>query len=374
MNYSDFAGPKVSQLGFGLMRLPKTPEGKIDFARGTRMLLRAFEAGVNYFDTAYMYHDGESEVFCGEALSSLPRSSYFLADKMPSWMCHSVADVQTVFQEQLRRCRTDYFDNYLIHSVTRDNVGKIEEYKVYPQLVRLREEGRIRHLGFSFHGDPALLEEMLTKYDGFEFVQLQLNYFDWEYQNAKELHRIVRAHGLPIIVMEPVRGGMLADLSSSANRIFREYGPDYSVASWAIRYAAGLDGVMTVLSGMSDEAQTEDNLRNCSLPPLTEADFRVIDRALAEFRRDTLIPCTGCRYCMECTVGIDIPKIFRLYNDLALRKFRDMKSFLNRYGDLTQAGKDCVSCCVCMTHCPQGIRSPEEMIRIQALYEEHIGK
>ena len=365
MRYNEVWGKKLSRLGFGGMRLPCESDGKIDYAAAEAMVDRALEAGINYFDTAYGYHGGQSERFYGRALSRHAREKYLVADKMPTWECHVPADTDRLFAEQCSRVQVDRFDFYLIHNIQDGNFAHVEEMEIIGNLARKREEGRIGHLGFSFHGSAELLERVLSGYgDVFEFVQLQLNYFDWEYINAKRLHEIARAHGKPIVVMEPVRGGMLASLSPEADAVYRAYCPDLSVASYALRYAMQLPGVMVTLSGMSNREQLEDNLKNADLPDLTEKDYAVIGKALDVFRRNTLIPCTGCRYCMDCTVGLDIPGVFRAVNDARLSADA-ARRLPERLPGLT-GGKECIACGKCVPYCPQHIEIPARMAEIAA--------
>lgn len=229
MKYTDLFGRKISCLGYGVMRLPTMPDGLIDIQKSDELIDKAYKSGVNYFDTSYVYHNGQSETFLKHSLSRYPRESYIITNKLPDWCCKTEADVERVFNEELDRCGVDYFDLYLVHSITNGSIDHIKELKVIEQMVAKRDAGYIKHLGFSYHGNAALLREILDNYDCFEFVQLQLNYYDWE-SEAKELYEIVRSHDLPIIVMEPVRGGLLANLHE-ANSIFTDYDNTLSVAS-----------------------------------------------------------------------------------------------------------------------------------------------
>jgi uncharacterized protein len=359
-----------SLLGFGCMRLPVLDPDKpdIDIERATKMIDLAYSHGVNFFDTAYPYHHGMSETFIGEALKKYPRDSFYLADKMPGWMVESVDDAKRIFSEQLDKCQVDHFDFYLCHALNRNNVKAYDIPGVMDFLLEMRKTGKIRHLGFSFHDTPDILEDIINRID-WDFVQIQLNYLDWTFQDAKTQYRIIKDKGLPVIVMEPVRGGLLASLSDEAKAIFKEADPNVSVASWAIRYAASKDNVMTVLSGMSDMEQTMDNINTMTgFKPLTEEDEKTIGRALKVFMDANTVPCTKCRYCMPCPHGVDIPGVFEIYNQYRISKHKG--SFIRRYEELglDKRASACVSCGECMTQCPQHIEIPKVMEEIDALY------
>ena len=223
------------------------------------MVDAAILGGVNYFDTAYFYHGGGSETFLGEALAKYPRHQYYLADKMPLHMLEKEGDVPRIFAEQLARCKTGYFDFYLCHALSGDNYHKLEDYKVYSFLQQQKREGRIRHIGFSFHDEPEVLAKACRQYE-WEFAQIQLNPLDWEVYRSREQYEVLAQRGIPCIVMEPVRGGRLADLGADANALLQAAAPGRSIASWSLRFAAGLPGVMTALSGMRDLAQAKDNI------------------------------------------------------------------------------------------------------------------
>lgn len=357
----------ISLLGFGAMRLPQTADNKIDYAAAEQLIDYAYAHGVNYFDTAYMYHDGESENFIGHALKKYPRESFYLADKMPGWFAKTMDDVDRIFNDQLKKCGVDYFDFYLCHSLARQNFDIYDKIDIIGYLDQKKKEGKIRQLGFSFHDKPDMLEELMGRYD-WDFAQLQLNYLDWEMQNAKRLYEILEAHGLPCIVMEPVRGGALATLCPESIELLKKAAPKRSAASWAIRFAASLPNVMTVLSGMSNVEQVEDNIKTMSdFQPLEKQDYAVIKQALAAYQNSKTVPCTGCRYCMDCPAGVDIPLMFELYNKFV--RTEDKKAFLDAYaaaGDAKQA-HHCVKCGVCATHCPQAIEIPKQIEKIVEL-------
>lgn len=365
-------GKAVSLLGFGLMRLP-TEAGqsrKVDHARAQALVDRAIAGGVNYFDTAWSYHEGTSETFAGRALSRYPRESYYLADKLPVWLMRGKEDVERVFAEQLSRCNTGYFDFYLLHSLNRDWYAIVEDLGIYDSMRRKKEQGLIRHLGFSFHDNAALMERIVSGHE-WDFAQIQLNYVDWEALDAKNLYRILRDRGIPVIIMEPVRGGQLASLSPEALDILGRADPGASAASWALRYAASLPEVMTVLSGMSSMEQVEDNLKTMSpFVPLSEDEYATISAAAQAYLASGAIPCTGCRYCMDCPAGVDIPRVFSIYNHYKVHKLD--RAFINHYRSLndSEQAQACVSCAECLPRCPQRIPIPAYMPEIARVFLE----
>lgn len=358
-----------SLLGFGCMRFPTLEPGKpeIDEETAQRMIDYAYANGVTYFDTAYPYHYGKSELFIGKALKKYLRESFFLASKMPGWLLHSLEDAKRIFREQLSRCQVEYFDYYLCHALSRDNIKPYEDYGVFAFLNEMKKQGLIRHLGFSFHDTPEVLEEILKK-NSWDFVQIQCNYLDWTLQNAKKQYDLIEKSGIPCIIMEPVRGGSLANLSKEANEIFEASDPKSSIASWAIRYVASKSNVLVVLSGMSSMDQTKDNIKTMSdFHPITETEQNVIDRALSAFLKNRTIPCTGCRYCMPCPQGVDIPHMFRLYNEYALSHYAD--DFLDSYEeDFEHQATHCITCGQCIRKCPQKIDISNQMNKIKELF------
>ncbi|MDR1972435.1 MAG: aldo/keto reductase [Treponema sp.] len=359
---------EVSLLGFGLMRLPviDNDKAKIDYPTAEKMLNMAFEGGINYFDTAYPYHEGKSEIFVGDVLSRRDRSGYYLASKMPTWeTAKSEDEVKRIFDEQLKKCKTDYFDFYLAHSFDYDHFERFKRLHMYDFLKKKKEEGYIKRLGFSFHSDPDLLAQVVEGYE-WEFAQIQLNYVDWDLLNARRFYEYLTAHKLPVIVMEPVRGGALASLNEKAAGILKTARPRDSLASWAIRFAASLPKVMTVLSGMSTPEQMEDNLKtfNPSFTPLSDDERKILDQAARAYNASGTIPCTGCRYCMDCPSGVDIPTVFRQYNHYQVSKKRDVFDNTYRYLPEREKAHHCISCGACVKLCPQGIDIPKFMKEI----------
>ncbi len=365
-------GEKISLLGLGNMRLPKLREDAedIDTVRAQEIVDYAYEHGVNYFDTAYMYHDGKSEKFIGQALKKYDRSSFFLATKMPIWMAKTPEKMRQIFENQLKNLQTDYIDFYLFHSLTKANFDKCIAFGLYDYLSEKKEQGIIRNLGFSFHDTPEELERICDTYS-WDFAQIQLNYLDWEMQDAKRQYEILENRGIQCIIMEPVRGGKLVNTCEAANEIFMQANPKVSVASWAIRYAASLPNVLTVLSGMSNMDQVEDNVKTLTdFAPLTQEEHEVVQRAVYEYKKKDTVPCTGCRYCMDCVSGVDIPKAFELYNRFVMDG--NVETYKRDYFMLEDSAHEnhCISCGLCAQHCPQGIAIPEKLEMIHKRTQE----
>ncbi|MDR2005652.1 MAG: aldo/keto reductase [Acidaminococcales bacterium] len=360
------SGEEVSLLGFGCMRLPRRKEDspEIDAKTARAMIGYAIEHGVNYFDTAHPYHEGLSEPFVGEALSAYPRDKFNLATKMPTWLINDQADVHAIFAGQLKKCRVKYFDYYLVHNIGGDTFPKVGEHRIYEILQEKKREGKIRRLGFSFHAAPELLRRVTDLYE-WDFAQIQLNYLDWELQAAKSQYEILTDKGIPVVVMEPVRGGALARLCPQAIDIFRAAEPGASAASWALRYAASLPNVLTVLSGMTNMEQIKDNVATMeNFRPLTPNGYAVIADALAAYRLSGTIPCTACGYCMDCPFGVNIPKVFAIYNNYRINN-SDML-FMLEYKVLGLSGQaaNCQKCERCLPLCPQGIKITEWLDKI----------
>ena len=350
---------KMPKLGFGLMRLPEKG-GVIDHEHVCRMVDKYMKAGMNYFDTAYIYHGGKSEIAAREALvKRYPRDSFMIATKLPAWEMRSKADVQRIFDDQLEKTGVDYFDFYLLHSVEEgSNYETYIKYDCFSWGMKMKEEGKIRHFGFSFHGSPELLTEILDAHPEVEFVQIQLNYLDRTNPvvRSQALYEILHERNIPIIVMEPVRGGMLADLGDEINAKFKAARPENSVASWALRFVASLPGVMTVLSGMSSEEQMDDNIATfVDFEPVSDDELRVINEVTQEVLAIPQIGCTACKYCCDgCPKKISIPDVFRTIN--TLRRYPDDWRSKNFYSGLVQrSGKasDCIACGQCERVCPQ---------------------
>lgn len=372
MNYRNFNadGTPISLLGYGFMRMPTDQDGKIDYQKAKELVDTAYKNGVNYFDTAYMYHGGESELFLAKALADYPRESYHIANKMPLWMAKTSDDVDRIFEEQLKKCNTEYFDFYLVHAVNKDILKKLKEFGAYEKLIARKESGQIKRLGFSFHDSTEVLREVLDSYK-WDFVQLQLNYFDWSYQDAKGQYEAVTSRGLQVIVMEPVRGGSLVSLTPDADRMLLTARPERTVPSWAMRFAAHLDGVLCVLSGMSNEDALMDNLASLSDSELfTDGDKAVALKAAEMLLAAKTVPCTACGYCYVCPRSIAIPKLFKMYNEYSVDGDKDW--FMKRYDKLIPEEKpfNCIKCGVCSKRCPQQIDIPARLAEIDRITKE----
>ena len=349
----------MPKLGFGLMRLPET-DGKIDLEQVCRMADRYMEAGLNYFDTAYVYHGGTSESAAKEAIvKRYPRERFMLATKLPAWEIKEESDVERIFNEQLERAGVDYFDFYLLHSVEDgNNYDTYVKYDCFDWCMKKKAEGKIRHFGFSFHGSPELLETILDQHPEVEFVQIQYNYLDRTNPvvRSQQLYEILSGRGIPIIVMEPVRGGMLAGFGEEIEQKLKARQPEKSIASWALRFVASQPGVMTILSGMSSEEQMADNIETFTkFEPLAEDEMKLIDEITDEILAIPQIGCTACRYCCDgCPMQISIPDVFRTIN--TLRRYPNDWRSKNFYSGLIErSGKasDCIGCGQCEGVCPQ---------------------
>ena len=358
-----FKDTEVSRLGLGTMRLPcKTPLKReanplIDYKAGQELVDLAYQNGVNYFDTAYIYHAGKSESFIGSALKKYPRDSYFLADKLPVWMCFKKSDLEKIFNKQLARCDVDYFDFYLLHSLDKGNWEKCKKFGAVDFVEQKRKEGKVKYFGFSFHGTVDDLREIVASHD-WDFAQIQMNYLDWKNQNAKEQYQILTDAGIPVIIMEPVRGGKLANPPKAVGEMFSNAKPDKSYASWAISFDASFDNVLTILSGMNAPEQMLDNIQTLTdFKPLSEQDMKLCHNAAAIMNKNEIIPCTGCDYCADCPKGVKISSIFAAYNAYKNDDCSKEES-LKMYNAIDVKADACVNCGKCKTHCPQRIDIP----------------
>ena len=365
---------KIPPLGFGLMRLPTLgADDQIDVEEVKKLVDAYMAAGFNYFDTAYFYHGGKSEIAVKEAVTKrYPREDFILVDKLAAWSVETEADVEKVFNEQLDRCGVTHFDIYLLHAINGKFNEKLENLRAYEFCAKMKAEGKIKSFGFSFHGTTDDLRHILKHHhEQIDVIQLQLNYFDWlgEY---REQFEIAASYNKPVICMEPVRGGMLSRLPEKIGDILTQANPAASHASWALRWVASTPGIVNVLSGMSNIEQVNDNLATFkNLTLLNEAEHATIDKVAAALKSMPLIACTSCNYCKNCPQNINIPKIFELYN-----KFLDdrgMYSFNAAYKKEIEADKKaaaCTACGICVGVCPQNIDIPTHLKEISTLFDQ----
>ncbi len=347
-----------SKLGFGLMRLPKDKQGQIKLDEVQRMVDSYMERGFNYFDTAYVY-EGSEEAIRQTLVEKYPRDVYTLADKLPAWKLTCQEDVERIFQESLNRTGVDYFDFYLLHSVEKSHYPTYEKYQCFDFIQEMKKQGKIKYMGFSFHDDADFLDKVLTEHPEIDFVQLQLNYLDWENGviQSRRNYEVARKHHKPIVVMEPIKGGTLASFSDDIEKIYKDYAPQKSIASWALRYVASLDGVMTILSGMSNAQQMNDNLDTMThFEKINDKEAKLIKQVTNQVLSYPTIPCTKCRYCTPgCPMHIQIPDLFTAYN--SAKMYGENRRYDTYYKDHStgdyQPAKACIACGQCESVCPQ---------------------
>ena len=366
MIYKDFKDKKLSALGLGAMRLPimnGDSDGRIDEEQTAKMVDYALDHGINYFDTAYGYHDGQSEIVMGKVLGRYPRESYYLADKFPGYDLSNMDKVESIFEEQLKKCGTEYFDFYLFHNVYEKNIDPDmdEKYGIMEYLKKQKEAGRIRHLGFSCHGRYDTLKRFLDTYgDDLEFCQIQLNYLDWKLQDAKAKVELLNEYEIPIWVMEPLRGGKLALLSDENSEKLKACRTDEEIPAWGFRFLQSIPGVTMVLSGMSDMKQLMENTATfAEEKPLTEEEMKVL-MEVTDSMLD-ILPCTACRYCTShCPKKLDIPTLLSLYNE---SRFNMTIITQMAVGAMPkdQRPDACIGCKSCEAVCPQMLKISEAM-------------
>lgn len=363
MIYREFQDINLSLLGFGTMRLPQK-DGRIDQDAVQEMTDLAIANGVNYFDTAYPYHGGASEGAISKALSKYPRESYYLADKYPGHQTAESYDPAAAFEEQLKKCGVDYFDFYLLHNVCENSIDVYldSRWGIIDYFIEQKRLGRVKHLGFSSHGRPDNLAHFLDLYGSqMEFCQIQLNWMDWSLQQAKEKYDLLTARGIPVWVMEPVRGGRLAKLTDAQENTLRTLRPDESIAAWSFRFLQRLPNVKMILSGMSALSQMEDNLNTFrELQPLTDSECDIL-LSMAEQMKNSL-PCTACRYCCDgCPMGLDIPTLLNGYNDLRFAKAGFTVGMMIDALPEDKKPSACIGCGACAAACPQSIDIPQAL-------------
>lgn len=367
-----YLGESIPKLGFGLMRLP-IKDDVIDMEQMKKMVDRFLEEGFCYFDTAYGYHNGESEKAIKEALvDRYPREKYLLATKLPAWAgAKSKEEAEQMFYTSLERTGAGYFDFFLLHNLGEGRSHYFDDYDIWSFLAERKKEGLIKHLGFSMHDKADVLDEILSAHPEMEFVQLQINYADWEDPTieSRKCYEVARKHGKPVIIMEPVKGGTLANPPKEVADVLKQANPTASPSSWAIRFAASLDGIITVLSGMSNLEQMEDNLSYMkAFAPLSEEERKAVEKAREIYNSFPKVPCTACAYCMKgCPQNIAIYGSFQAYNISSM--YGDLKSARNKYtwntdGQGRKKASACISCGKCEQVCPQHIAIREELKKV----------
>lgn len=371
----NYLGCTIPKLGFGLMRLPQK-DGVIDVEQVKKMADHFMAKGFTYFDTAYVYGGGASELAAKEAIvSRFPRESFQLADKLPVIDIKKEEDMEAFVQTSLERTGAGYFDFYLLHALNASKVEICDKFNAWDYMLKLKERGIAKHVGFSFHDKAEVLDKILTDHPEMEFVQLQINYADWDNANvqSRACYEVARKHNKPVLIMEPVKGGSLVTMTPEIQAKFKAANPDVSVASWAVRFAASLDGIVTVLSGMSDLQQMEDNTSYMEhFQPLNDSERATIDEVVKILNSIPTIPCTACRYCVDgCPMQINIPAIFSAYNTYLV--YGNLQGAKNSYKNAIKdhgMASSCVHCLQCEAQCPQKINITERLKEIAKVLED----
>lgn len=368
MIYREFQGEKLSALGMGAMRLPVVDgdDARIDEAAAAAMVDYAMAHGVNYYDTAWGYHNGNSELVMGRALARYPRESYFLADKFPGYDLSNMDKVESIFEKQLEKCGVEYFDFYLFHNVCEMNIDAYldPKYGIFDYLTAQKKAGRIRHLGFSAHGSYAVMKRFLEAYGSeMEFCQIQLNYLDWKFQGAKEKVELLQAYNIPVWVMEPLRGGKLASLAPADEEKLQALRPQEGIPAWAFRFLQSIPAVTVTLSGMSNMEQMQENIRTYETEqPLDENEMQALLTIADEMVGKIALPCTACHYCVShCPQGLDIPNLLALYNEHCFTDGGFIAPMALSAVPEDKRPNSCIGCRSCEAVCPQQIRISEAM-------------
>ena len=365
-----FKDLSVPLLGFGCMRLPMRGE-EVDMNELEKMVEYAMQHGANYFDTAYMYVDGKSEIAMGKVLSNYKREDIILADKSPAMYMKSKDDVKRIFEEQLKKCKTDYFDFYMVHNINKNTIDNYRNFEMFNQLNEFKKQGLVKYVGFSFHGTPEMLREVAPEHP-WDFAQLQINYLDWDVVKAHEQYDIVQAQKIPVTVMEPLRGGGLVNLSEKAAAKLKELYPDTTPAAFGLRWAASRSYVITVLSGMSNLKQMQENIQTfIDYKDMTEAEIKAADEIAKIIQSQGEINCTACKYCTEvCPRGINIPAAFALYNQYKVTNNKGIFSmYYSTLGESEKPDK-CIKCGLCNKNCPQSLDIPNLLAKVEKTYSD----
>lgn len=351
----------TSLLGFGAMRL-KTINGEIDEEKGFALFDKAYQNGVNYFDTAMPYTDGKNETFVGKALKRYPRESFYLATKCSLFMFKTKDDFLNVMDRQLKALQTEYIDFYLLHAMNKDKFKLIKEWNVMEQLEKWKEEGKIRYIGFSFHDDYATFKEILDYYP-WDFCQIQLNYMDQDIQQGIKGYYDLEKKKIPVIIMEPLKGGKLAHFNKDIAKNFTDYNKNASLASWALRWLGSLEGVKVILSGMNEDDQLVDNLNVFNeFRKMDVEELEIVEKVRVQIKNSTKVDCTACKYCMPCPKGVNIAGNFRIYNNYGMYEdINEARSGVESLKKNDSYADKCVKCGLCLSKCPQSIKIPNEL-------------
>lgn len=356
---------ETSLLGFGCMRFPTLEDGSIDEKQSTEMLEMAYEAGVNYYDTAYMYHDGASELFVGKWLNTKPRDSYYLTTKLPVMMLHNLDEAKETFEKQRQKLDKEYFDFYLLHALNRESWKNALEWGIVDYCEELLKEGKIRNLGFSFHDDYEAFEEII-RYRKWDLCQIQYNYIDQEEQAGNKGYALAKELGIPMVIMEPAKGGSLVNFPEEVITDFRAIDKEATLASLAYRWVGSRSNVKVVLSGMSSIQQAKENIATFeNFTKLSESEYKAVDSIIENVKKRVKNGCTGCRYCMPCPNGVNIPRNFAAWNEYAM--YQNKGSLQYSWGQMPDAEKaaNCIECGKCEAACPQKINIRQNLKTLQ---------
>lgn len=368
----------IKKLGFGLMRLPYSESeewGHVDLEQTKQMVDAYLAEGFSYFDTAWVYHGGNSEKVFGELVAKrYPREKFQVTTKMPLWGMKEASKLQETFDKQLENCHVEYFDYYFLHALNKDVWQTAEKLGAFEWMQKMKKAGKILHPGFSFHDSAEVLDQILTAHPEVELVQLQINYIDWESEGvqSRKCFEVCKKHGILVSIMEPVRGGSLANIGDDAKKIFTDFNPKASVASWAIRYCASLDNILVVLSGMSNMEQLKDNMSYMKdFVPLSNDERKCVEKVAGLIKSTIVIPCTACRYCTDgCPKKINIPRYFELVNEANRYGVNLYKWHYNEAKKNGGKPEDCIGCHACEKHCPQKISIVEELKKARKVFED----